>query len=569
MVVPSDLPQEVKNFKRPSRNDRMSIVLPAITRESITRRLRERRKSSVNRVKRKSIEHVKVKLPDVTNVPSQTSDAVPSDPAVQPNTKWLSPDFVGLWETLTLNDTSLEGNNEEEKQTKRCARLLWARFRRLARILSHNTVWGKMICQKNDIDPDKFTQKTDEAAEAGYDPKMFRFEHRSYSGLTPTARRVLLKLPEERTVADLLILGDCIDRLKCFSKFDWQTRRSLCRVVYYDSYEEGRVIIKEGHISLALYFIMSGKVLVTKDVCDKVTGSCQTNVLGFMEEGASFGELAILHGQKRTASIRCKGSECEFLRVDKEDFDMYLRETYQKEWWYKKCVCDGMPCFENWTEADINILSRIKVYNSDSVIVSHRSKHEGHVHFIQGGTCKIVREVVSYVENSAFGRQNVLFPEQNVLDTIHQSQCRRRSKDEKMLGRRMAACRYRQERHFWQICTLKSGQYFNVGEDLRDTYIIAAERVVCLLVPKIQFLLNGNEKAIVRMRKELDAFIPTVEDVYKQYIRDFKWAKYTQSVIHEVFRDKPDSKMVRKNQRKLSDIHHRIIHDADEIVTCL
>jgi len=39
-----------------------------------------------------------------------------------------------------------------------------------------------------------------------------------------------------------------------------------------------------------------------------------------LHPGDSFGELALLHNTKRTASIICSGTS-EFLRVDKPDFD--------------------------------------------------------------------------------------------------------------------------------------------------------------------------------------------------------------------------------------------------------
>ena len=39
-----------------------------------------------------------------------------------------------------------------------------------------------------------------------------------------------------------------------------------------------------------------------------------------MSEGDAFGELALLHNIRRTATIICK-ADSEFLRVDKPDFD--------------------------------------------------------------------------------------------------------------------------------------------------------------------------------------------------------------------------------------------------------
>ena len=43
-------------------------------------------------------------------------------------------------------------------------------------------------------------------------------------------------------------------------------------------------------------------------------------VLGEMCEGDAFGELALLQNSTRTATIICK-TPCEFLKIDKEDFD--------------------------------------------------------------------------------------------------------------------------------------------------------------------------------------------------------------------------------------------------------
>jgi len=43
-------------------------------------------------------------------------------------------------------------------------------------------------------------------------------------------------------------------------------------------------------------------------------------VVGEMSEGDAFGELALLHNIRRTATIICKENS-EFLRVDKPDFD--------------------------------------------------------------------------------------------------------------------------------------------------------------------------------------------------------------------------------------------------------
>lgn len=50
-------------------------------------------------------------------------------------------------------------------------------------------------------------------------------------------------------------------------------------------------------------------------------------IVGEMFAGDSFGEFALLHDIKRTATIICKGT-AEFLTVDKPDFDMVYTHPF-------------------------------------------------------------------------------------------------------------------------------------------------------------------------------------------------------------------------------------------------
>lgn len=52
-------------------------------------------------------------------------------------------------------------------------------------------------------------------------------------------------------------------------------------------------------------------------------------IVGKMFAGDSFGELALLHDIKRSATIICKGT-VEFLTVDKPDFNMVCFLTTSK-----------------------------------------------------------------------------------------------------------------------------------------------------------------------------------------------------------------------------------------------
>ena len=78
-------------------------------------------------------------------------------------------------------------------------------------------------------------------------------------------------------------------------------------------------------LGMSFYFIVSGSVTVWVDDVDKNSGKKRRHVMGQLDEGSTFGELALMHNVKRAATIVCKDNG-EFLRVDKEGI-------------YGSCIC--------------------------------------------------------------------------------------------------------------------------------------------------------------------------------------------------------------------------------------
>ena len=69
-----------------------------------------------------------------------------------------------------------------------------------------------------------------------------------------------------------LIYKGVVDRLKCFDKYTRKVKTDLSRVIFYETYNSGRYIIKQGHDGFSFYFIVSGKVQVRITDTDKTTG---------------------------------------------------------------------------------------------------------------------------------------------------------------------------------------------------------------------------------------------------------------------------------------------------------
>jgi hypothetical protein len=91
------------------------------------------------------------------------------------------------------------------------------------------------------------------------------------------------------------------------------------------SFERGAVILREGQGGGSLYMLTSGRVRAFKKGTDG-----KQNPLGDLKEGAFFGEMSILTGQPRTASVVAL-SRCELLELDRATLDG-ITKTHPHVW---------------------------------------------------------------------------------------------------------------------------------------------------------------------------------------------------------------------------------------------
>ncbi len=92
------------------------------------------------------------------------------------------------------------------------------------------------------------------------------------------------------------------------------------------SFERGAAIIREGQPGGSLYMLTSGRVRAFK----KDATSGKQNPLGDLKEGAFFGEMSILTGQPRMASVVAL-SRCELLELDRPALDG-ITQTHPHVW---------------------------------------------------------------------------------------------------------------------------------------------------------------------------------------------------------------------------------------------
>jgi CRP/FNR family transcriptional regulator, cyclic AMP receptor protein len=78
-----------------------------------------------------------------------------------------------------------------------------------------------------------------------------------------------------------------------FSGLTKRQLRSLARVTGVDRFEAGRTIVKEGSRDRSFFVILEGRVTVTKG----------SRTVARLEAGQFFGEIALLDGDPRSASV--------------------------------------------------------------------------------------------------------------------------------------------------------------------------------------------------------------------------------------------------------------------------
>jgi cAMP-dependent protein kinase regulator len=97
-----------------------------------------------------------------------------------------------------------------------------------------------------------------------------------------------------------------------------EEREALVREMELESHEEGSVIISEGQPGSSMYVIASGEVKVFTQAAGGATV-----YLARLGEGDFFGEVSMLSGKPRTATITAS-QRTELLRLDKEKLDTAL-----------------------------------------------------------------------------------------------------------------------------------------------------------------------------------------------------------------------------------------------------
>ncbi len=117
---------------------------------------------------------------------------------------------------------------------------------------------------------------------------------------------------QRMTHVDMMLL---LRRLDLFAGLTMRQLAELARVVAERQVADGDAIVREGEFAAQMYFIVDGRVRVTKE-------DVAVSALG---PGEFFGEIAVFDGERRSASVIADGP-VHLLRLDRQDLFEVMEE---------------------------------------------------------------------------------------------------------------------------------------------------------------------------------------------------------------------------------------------------
>ncbi|XP_050508196.1 cyclic nucleotide-binding domain-containing protein 2-like [Diabrotica virgifera virgifera] len=215
------------------------------------------------------------------------------------------------------------------------------------------------------------------------------------SSLTMYEKSILRKPTAWRTVEERKQLNKVIGGLKYFRRYPPEVKAALAAVTFFEYYPPGRTLIRQNHEPTAMYFLLSGEASVEVSHYDKFLKEWISENTGVLGPGSTFGDVSLLHNIKRMATY-ITATHCELLVIKKDDFHSIIRDYVLEDWNQIQAILDKFTYFKNWdsvTKREASILTKMKTYKADEIILGDAFGSPPYVHFITKGSACLIENI--------------------------------------------------------------------------------------------------------------------------------------------------------------------------------
>ncbi|VDO21667.1 unnamed protein product [Schistosoma margrebowiei] len=228
----------------------------------------------------------------------------------------------------------------------------------------------------------------------GFDKYAYKINREKY--LTYDAVKILT-LPSKYRTESMIHSAtvSVIATTEAFSEFPIAMQKAIIEKAWYEKYEARRMIIRQGQPPLNFYFIISGSVVVSVSRKDKQTGEPYEETVAFLKAGQSFGELALIYGGKRSATIICKTS-VELLVMSQDEFNKIFMQNTQHHEAEHITFLRTIPLIPNQIVNHLNgVDSSILLFTffRRNVTICIDSNQSNWIYIVKTGQCRILKDV--------------------------------------------------------------------------------------------------------------------------------------------------------------------------------
>ncbi|KAL0113758.1 hypothetical protein PUN28_012702 [Cardiocondyla obscurior] len=404
--------------------------------------------------------------------------------------------------------------------------------------------------------------------------------------LTLKDRSILLIRPSERSPVDKAYIYDLITKFHAFTKHSEDLRENLAAICTYQYLPADRVIVRQNHKAENLHFIMYGEINLSKVILNELTGDEEIINMGVMHSGDMFGEVALLHAVPRTSTIITKTS-VDLLVIARDDFDNVLRSSLTEKWDVLRDALVHFDYFKLWNEETIReccILSKLKDFKANEILLGDGKGMVNYVHFILSGKCRLVEHMLVRERSSYHGTQYELYdvenygpqkriqnvssriPESDEPESSQLNETIPRSKMQDEVDRSsivtaslldvvkgwheitdIAAMLMRDssvtsQLHypsdvrtiFMQICIFSRGACFGLGENMFRRRIVAITPVRCFLIPRYWLLEHNRANIWNRVKSFMNSKYPTTKQLFNEFLLSRKWMNHKRNLVKDV-----------------------------------
>jgi CRP-like cAMP-binding protein len=172
----------------------------------------------------------------------------------------------------------------------------------------------------------------------------------------------------------------------------------ICRTMTLATFKPNEAIVKQGDPGDSFFYILTGivKIVISIKIDLGIDGKVVTvdKYLGDLKAGQTFGELALIYGTPRSATIIAV-TNAAMIKLDKTSFDLYVKDIFENQ---MKDQIDFMkicPIFTNITKAvmiKLAITTDRKKINKNQIITKIKNKSD-FIYIIRRGTVKVIKPI--------------------------------------------------------------------------------------------------------------------------------------------------------------------------------